>query len=69
MTATATKFLSIADIARNLNVPRHRIVWVLDAYAVAPAVEVGDCKGYTNEAQAEISKHLERIYSSRLSRI
>jgi len=65
----AVRFLSIADIARRLDVPRHRVVWVLDAYAIPIAAQVGECRGYKESAVESVREHLSRIDSARLATV
>jgi len=65
MNAAAT-FLSVADIAHRLNVPRHRVVYVLAVYSIPPAVRIGHtdnaCTGYD---ETGFEKIRERLSSDR----
>jgi hypothetical protein len=65
--ARTAQYLSIAEIARRLDVPRHRVVWILDTYAVSPSAVIGECRGYTEAAVKTVREHLDRIDSSRLA--
>jgi hypothetical protein len=65
--ASPHRYLSIADIARRLDVPRHRVLWVVDTYSVRPAATIGECRGYTEASVKTVREHLDRIDSSRLA--
>ncbi len=59
------KFLTIAEIARALDVPRHRVAWIIKARAILHAAELGDQHGYTPEAMAEAKRELQLIDARR----
>jgi len=59
------KYLTIADMARLLDEPRHRVVWILKARDIRHAVELGDQHGYTQDALNEASRELQLIDSRR----
>lgn len=65
MSVTPVRFLTVADMARRLNVPRHRVVWVLAARSIRHAVELGDVHGYSEEALAAVLRELQLIDSRR----
>lgn len=50
MITVARIFLTVAQIAERLDVPRHRVVYALQVNAVPHAVMVGDIKGYDESA-------------------
>lgn len=67
MRVAVARYHTVAEIARNLGVMRHRVVFVLLAYHVPHAVEVGDAKGYDDRALEMVRDHLARIDSARLA--
>jgi hypothetical protein len=62
MITMARVFLTVAQIAERLDVPRHRVVYALQVNAVPHAVEIGDLKGY-DESALEVIR--ERIRAER----
>lgn len=61
----ARVYLSVSDLARRLDVPRHRVLWVVTYYAVPYKVQVGECRGYDESAVEVIREHLARIDSEK----
>ena len=58
-------YLTIKDIARQLNVPRHRVVWVIASREIRHACQVGEVHGYTDQAVQQIAQALRDIDSQR----
>ena len=52
------RFLSVSDIAARLNVPRHRVVYLLAVYCIPHAAIVGECKGYDDAGVEAVKRHL-----------
>ena len=52
------RYLSVADIATRLNVPRHRVVYLLAVYCIPHAAMVGECKGYDEAAVESVKQRL-----------
>ena len=55
---TVATYLSIADIAERLNVPRHRVAYLVVVFAIHPAVRVGSCAGYAEDAVEQVRRRL-----------
>jgi len=63
--ATPTRFLTIADMARRLSVPRHKVVWIIATRGIRHAAEIGEQHGYDEASENEIRAHIAAIHSSR----
>lgn len=59
------KYLTVADMARLLNEPRHRIVWIIKARDIRHAVQLGGQHGYTSDAVKTAARELQLIDSRR----
>ncbi len=61
-------YLTASDIAQQLGVPRHRVVYLLAALEVQPSATVGNRKAYTKDTVSTVSEYLAAARSAISSR-
>lgn len=58
-------YLTIADIAQRLDVPRHRVRWIIASREIEHSVTVGEVHGFAEQAAQEIEREIKAIDSKR----
>lgn len=66
--STLPHYLTAADIAQTLDVPRHRVVYLLAALEVQPAATVGKRKAYAEAIVEQVRAQLAEDRSAISSR-
>ncbi len=56
---------TVGEIARRLNVPLHRVEYVIRSRGILPAAKAGNARLFTDEDVSVIRSELDRIDSSR----
>lgn len=66
MSAVAVrKFHTVAAIALRLNLPRHRVDWIIRSRGIAPVAVIGETPGYSDEAISAVNEHAAKITKAR----
>lgn len=63
--AVATRYHTMTEIAGELSVPRHRVVHAITSRGIRHAAEIGEQRGYDEQAVAAVRRYLESVDAKR----